>query len=173
MSEHRYPTRRLMEDYARGAAGLVFLAIALVPMHWILHLVFGLVAVLLLSFGVRTYLRGRSRIVLDDSGIAVVGPRSRRLDWTALAGFKLRYFSTRRDRKQGWMELTLTGPGAKLAIESQIDGFEAIVRRAAAAAKARGLTVDPSTAGNLVALDVPVPRGSDLGGSDLGGMVPD
>ena len=159
MSEHRYPARSLMEDYARGAAGLVFLGIALVPMHWVLHLVFGLVAALLLSFGVRTFLRGRSRIVLDEGGIAIVGPIGKRVAWTALDGLKLRYFSTRRDRKRGWMELTVRGAGAKLAIESQIDGFEEIVRAAAKAAVARGLTVDPSTEGNLAAMDVTVPRG--------------
>jgi hypothetical protein len=159
MSEHRYPARSLMEDYARGAAGLVFLGVALVPMHWALHLVFGLVAALLLSFGVRTFLRGRSRIVLDEDGMAIVGPISKRVAWTALDGLKLRYFSTRRDRKRGWMELTVRGAGAKLAVESQIDGFEEIVRAAAKAAVARGLTVDPSTEGNLAAMDVTVPRG--------------
>jgi hypothetical protein len=167
MSEHRYPTRNLIEDYARGAAGLVFLAVALVPMHWALHLVFGVIAALLLGFGVRTLLRGRSTIVLDDTGIAVVGPLAKRLAWSALDGLRLRYFSTRRDRKRGWMELTLSAAGTKLAIESQIEGFETIVRRAAAAAAARGLSVDPSTEGNLAALDVPVPRGGGLGG-----MVP-
>jgi hypothetical protein len=159
MSEHRYPVKSLAEDYARGAAGLVFLGVALVPMHWVLHLVFGLVAALLLSFGVRTFLRGRSRIVLDENGIAVVGPISKRVAWSALDGLKLRYFSTRRDRKRGWMELTVRGAGAKLAVESQIDGFEEIVRAAAKAAVARGLTVDPSTEGNLAAMDVTVPRG--------------
>ncbi|GGF32262.1 hypothetical protein GCM10011611_43050 [Aliidongia dinghuensis] len=163
MSEHRYPTRSLIEDYARGAAGLVFLAIALVPMHWALHLIFGLVAALLLAFGVRTILRGRSRILVDDDAITVEGPRARRIAWPALAGLKLRYFSTRRDRKRGWMELTLTGPGATLTIESQIEGFETIVRRAARAAAESGLAVDPSTEGNLAALDIPVPRGAELG----------
>lgn len=159
MSEHRYPARSLMEDYARGAAGLVFLGVALIPMHWVLHLMFGLIAVLLLSFGVRTALRARSRIVLDEGGIAVIGPIGKRLAWASLDALKLRYFSTRRDRKQGWMELTLRGAGAKLAIESQIEGFEDIVRAAANAAVARGLTVDPSTEGNLAAMDVTVPRG--------------
>jgi hypothetical protein len=159
MSEHRYPARSLLEDYARGAAGLVFLAIALVPMHWVLHLIFGLVALLLLSFGVRTVLRAKSRVVLDEAGIAVVGPIGKRVAWNSLDALKLRYFSTRRDRKQGWMELTLRGAGAKLAIESQIEGFEEIVRAAAKAAAQRGLSVDPSTEGNLVALDVSVPGG--------------
>ena len=158
MSEHRYPARSLAEDYARGAAGLVFLAIALVPMHWVLHLAFGLVAALLLSFGIRTYLRGRSRVVLDETGIAVVGPWGKRLAWAALDGLKLRYFSTRRDRKRGWMELSLSAPGTRLTIESQIEGFEEIVRRAVAAAAERGLRVDPSTEGNLAALDMPIPR---------------
>lgn len=159
MSEHRYPARSLMEDYARGAAGLVFLAVACVPMHWVLHLLFGLIAALLLSFGIRTYLRGRSRIVLDGAGIAVVGPIAKRLGWDTLDQLKLRYFSTRRDRKRGWMELTLKGGGTKLAVESQIDGFETIVRTAAKVASERGLAVDPSTEGNLAALDVAVPRG--------------
>ncbi len=159
MSEHRYPARSLLEDYARGAAGLAFLAIALVPMHWVLHVIFGLVACLLLSFGVRTFLRARSRIVLNDSGLALIGPAPKQVAWTALDGLKLRYFSTRRDRKQGWMELTLRGAGVKLAVESQIEGFEAIVRAAAQAAVARGLTVDASTEGNLAAMDVAVPRG--------------
>ena len=163
MSEHRYPARSLLEDYARGAAGLVFLAVALVPMHWVLHLIFGLVALLLLSFGVRTFLRGRSRIVLDGSGLALVGPVNKQVAWSSLDGLKLRYFSTRRDRKQGWMELTVRGAGAKLAVESQIEGFEDIVRAAAQAAVARGLTVDPSTEGNLAAMDVAVPRGQVVG----------
>ena len=159
MSEHRYPARSLMEDYARGAAGLAFLAVALVPMHWVLHLIFGLVALLLLSFGVRTLLRAKSRVVLDEAGIAVIGPISKRVAWNSLEALKLRYFSTRRDRKRGWMDLTLRGADAKLAIESQIEGFEEIVRAAAKAAAARGLSVDPSTEGNLVALDMPVPGG--------------
>jgi hypothetical protein len=159
MSEHRYPARSLMEDYARGAAGIVFLAIACVPMHWVLHLLFGLIAVLLLSFGIRTYLRGRSRIVLDAAGIAVVGPVAKRLGWDTLDQLKLRYFSTRRDRKRGWMELTLRGGGTRLAVESQIDGFETIVRTAAKVASERGLAVDASTEGNLAALDVAIPRG--------------
>jgi hypothetical protein len=159
MNEHRYPARSLLEDYARGAAGLVFLAVALIPMHWVLHVIFGLVALLLLSFGVRTILRARSRIVLDENGIAVIGPIGKRIAWASLDGLKLRYFSTRRDRKRGWMELTLRGAGSKLAIESQIEGFEGIVRAAAVAAIDRGLSVDPSTEGNLAALDVTVPRG--------------
>jgi hypothetical protein len=162
MSEHRYPARSLMQDYARGAAGVVFLAIACVPMHWVLHLVFGLMAALLLSFGLRTYLRSRSRIVLDATGIAVVGPRARHLAWADLSQLKLRYFSTRRDRKQGWMELNLKAGGTSLAVESQIEGFEEIVRRATQAAIARGLAVDPSTEGNLAALDMPVPRGGTV-----------
>jgi len=159
MSEHRYPAHGLMLDYARGAAGLLFLALALVPMHWVLHLVFGLVALLLLSFGVRTWLRGRSRIVLDGAGIAVEGPIAKRVPWDTLDLLRLRYFSTRRDRKRGWMELTLGGGGAKLAIESQIEGFETIVQTAASAAIRRGLAVDASTEGNLVAMDIAVPRG--------------
>jgi hypothetical protein len=158
-SAHVYPTHSLMSDYARGGAGLAFLALALVPMHWSLHLFFGAIAALLLAFGARTFLRARSRVLVDEAGIAIEGPWGKHLAWTALDGLKLRYFSTRRDRKRGWMELTLIGAGARLTIESQIGGFETIVRRASAAADAQGVAVDASTAGNLASLDVPVPRG--------------
>jgi len=152
-----YPHRALLADYARASAGLVFAAIVLfLPLHWALSIVFGAIAALLLGFGLRTWLRQRSRIELSETGIAVAGPWPRRIDWAELAEFRLRYFSMRRDRKHGWMELTLKGKAAKLSIESQIDGFETIVEQAARAAA--GLDIDEASLVNLGALGIAAPK---------------
>src|SRR3712207_7642011 len=62
--------------------------------------------------------------------------------------------SPRRDRKSGWMQLELTGGGAKLSLDSRIVGFGEVVRRATEAAAARHLQVSESTATNLEALGV-------------------
>lgn len=156
-SSFAYPVRVLLGDYARAASAFLFLgAILFLPLHWALMLVFGAIAALLLVFGLRTYLRQRSRIVLTETGIQLTGPRPRRIAWSELDGFRLRYFSMRRDRKQGWMELTLRAPGGSLSIESQIDGFEQIV--GAAAKAAAGLEIDEASLANLGALGIVRPK---------------
>jgi hypothetical protein len=154
-----YPRAALLGDYARAATGLVFAALALaLPLHWVVATGFGLAAALLAGFGIRTAIRQQSRIELSDEGIALRGPIERTIAWTALDGFALRYFSMRRDRKQGWMELRLRGGGRRLGIESQIQGFDEIVQRAANAAGARKLPLDTATETNLAAMGIAVPR---------------
>ena len=39
------------------------------------------------------------------------GPFSAALRWAELSGVTLRYFSTRKDREKGWMQLILKGSG--------------------------------------------------------------
>jgi hypothetical protein len=152
-----YPVRVLLGDYVRAASAFLFLgAILFLPLHWALMVLFGAIAALLLVFGLRTYLRQRSRIELTETGIALTGPRPRRIAWSELDSFRLRYFSMRRDRKHGWMELTLRAPSGTLSIESQIDGFEQIV--AAAAKAAAGLAIDEASLANLSALGIKLPK---------------
>jgi hypothetical protein len=151
-----YPRAAIVADYARASAGLVFAAMVLaLPMQRALAILFAALALLLAAFAARTALRQASLIVLSDAGIALEGPLGRRIAWSELDGLKLRYFSMRRDRKRGWMELTLSGGGRRLSIESQIEGFEAILAGAAEAAAARRLKLDETTAANLAAFDVP------------------
>jgi hypothetical protein len=152
-----YPRRVLLADYARASAGLGFAAAVLfLPMHWVLALVFGGIALLLLGFGLRTGLRQLSRVEVTESGIAISGPLPRRIAWADLAEFRLRYFAMRRDRKHGWMELTLKSKAARLSIESQIEGFPTIVERAARAAAA--LSLDEASLVNLGALGIALPK---------------
>jgi hypothetical protein len=158
-----YPPLALLADYARASAGLLFAAAALfLPLHWALSVVFVAIALLLLGFGLRTLVRQRSRVELSDTGIAIAGPLPRRIEWAELSQFRLRYFSMRRDRKHGWMELTLKGRTGNLSIESQIAGFETIVERAARAAS--GLVIDEASLVNLGALGIAAPKARKMAG---------
>ena len=71
-----------------------------------------------------------------------------------LERIKLRYYGTKRQERGrgGFMQLTLKGGGASLACDSGIEGFRYIAWRAAKAARDNGVSVDPASAGNLLAL---------------------
>ena len=84
----------------------------------------------------------------------------RHLPWDRLTRCTLGYYSTRRNRDRGWMQLTLKVGRRNLRIDSQIEGFELIVRRAVHAAAARGIAFDHTTQENLRALGI-VPGDAD------------
>jgi hypothetical protein len=75
--------------------------------------------------------------------------------WRDIASLELRYFATKRDRSEGWMQLTLKSADATLRLESALEGFENITRAAAQAAAQRGLPLSPPTLENLRALELP------------------
>jgi hypothetical protein len=67
---------------------------------------------------------------------------------------KLAYYSTRRDRKSGWMQLQLGAGRARMSLDSRLDGFEQVARQAADIASERGLALSDATAANLQALGI-------------------
>lgn len=160
MTAHRYGMAELGGDYARGAAGLALTALPLflLPMHWIVAVVFAAAALVFLAFLVRTWLRHRSVIEADDQGVVAHGPLGTRIAWRDLTSFKLRYFSVRRDRQKGWMQLDLRGGGRRLRIESTISGFDEIVSLAHDAALAKTLAIDDSSQANLLSLGMITPQ---------------
>jgi len=159
MSAYRYASEELRADYIRAAAGLVLTGSAMlfVPsgtvLHWILLAFFGLFGV----FGCRTWLRGKTGIETDTE--AIMRPANglpkiyaRRVRWDELRKLKLRYFSVKRDRSEGWMQLKIAGGGSSLAVDSTLVGFEEIVGLAVIAAEANKLDLDGNTRANLAAL---------------------
>jgi len=153
-SRHRYPTRAVLLDYLYAGLGLLFtlgplgLAASAGPAAWFL----GGLALLFAVYGVRTVLRHRIRILVSDDGLNADGLLRRHLPWAGLSRCTLRYYSTRRNRDGGWMQLTLRSNGRSVRVYSQIEGFDRIVRRAAHAAAGRGLSLDNATTENLRAL---------------------
>jgi hypothetical protein len=159
MSRHNYSLGSLTGDYCRAALGLamVLTPLAVVPPTPAVTAVLAVLALLFLSFGAHTVLRQIDRVEVDESGIARLGPFPKRVEWTALEGIKLAYYATRRDGANGWMQLAVKGGGRKVTLDSRIDGFVAIVARAARAAAERGVPVAPSTAANLASLGIAPP----------------
>ncbi|MDP2698104.1 hypothetical protein [Thalassospira sp.] len=152
----RYSKQAIMPDLIRAVAGIVLCGgISLVPgvielLRWI-----GLgLSILFIVYLVRTILRMKIRIHVSEYGMRLTGMTDgTAFAWPELAGFRLRYFSTRRDGKKGWFELTLTAPGSKIVTESTLDGFDKLLSLARDAAQDNGLMVDDITRTNLMRMD--------------------
>jgi len=156
MGVYRYPLNRILADYLLGGSGAAMsgLLMALAPGSGFVLILFGGLTGLFLLFTIRTAFRQRMRIAADADGITLTGGRVRSLRWDEVEAVTLRYFSTRRSRKGGWMTLTLRGQGRRVSVDSHLDGFEALARRAGEAASARHLTLDPATRSNFAALEI-------------------
>lgn len=154
----RYSDGALAADSWRAAAGL---AITLPPLlfltmnAWITGAVL-VAAVIFALFAARTALRRLTRIVVEPEGVRSETPLGTvALPWDTLTGLHLGYYSTRRDRSNGWMQMQLHGAaGQRIAIDSGLDRFEAIAELAAAMARRNGVDFTPVTVDNLLALGI-------------------
>jgi len=163
-SMHAYSAAAMAGDYLRSAAGLVpsGLLLATVPVGTFTAIVLGGFAVLFGVFGARTLLRHATRIEMTSQGVRAIGPWPQEILWSDLDRLRLAYYSTRRDRTSGWMQLELGAGRTRLRMDSRIDGFETVARRAALAAMARGLPFNDATATNLEALGIRPGLGGDV-----------
>ena len=159
MTVYRYPQRTLIGDYVRSAVGLgVGLGVLIVvPPTVVIVAIFGSITVLFLIFGFRTVQRHRVRVAVTSDGIWTAGLVTRSIPWQALDQLTLRYYGSRRQRREGrggFFQLTLRGGGVSIRLESSIERFDEIVRQAAIAVQDNGVSVDPASAGNLLDLGV-------------------
>lgn len=162
MNELRYPARALFGDYLRAGLGL---ALTLpptfaVPAGSIAQYVLGALALLFAAFGARTAARQASRVVLDPARITLSALRRTSLEWSALRAAKLNYYSTRSDRGEGWMQLTLKGSGGAaggtIRVDSNLDGFVDVARAAAAAAQANRVPLTETSRVNFTSLGIAI-----------------
>jgi len=155
MSEHRYPVAALLPDYARGVLGIVLCGGAwlLAPTAPIAVAIFGGLTVLFLVFTMRNVWRQGMRVTLSDDALAVGGFRSRTLAWRDLSGLRLRYYATRRNRQGGWMTLQLRSAGARVTLDSTLEGFAQVIDKATQEARRNGVDLDAVTLANLAALE--------------------
>ena len=112
---YRYPPRPLYGDYARAAAGLLLTGAPplLLDMNPWVALPMAAAAALFALFGARTAQRHATTIEVDDKGIAARGPLGGVVAWEDLANVRLNYYSTRRDRGLGWMQMSLKASGVE------------------------------------------------------------
>jgi hypothetical protein len=155
----RYPRQTLWADYVRAAAGVVLCGAPLLLLEVNRWLSFFLAAgfVLFALFLVRTALRHRTHYLLGPDTLCADGPAGAVVEWNRLDRMKLSYFSTKRDRSDGWMQLTVGSAGGRaVKIDSSLGGFHDVVERAARAAGETGLTLSEATRANLRAMGISV-----------------
>jgi hypothetical protein len=155
----RYPRPTLWADYMRAAAGVVLCGTPLLLLdvnRWLAAILFA--GFLLFGlFLVRTALRHHTRYVLGPDTLCADGPAGALVEWNRLDRMKLSYFSTKRDRTGGWMQLTVGSAGARqVKIDSSLDGFHDVVERAARAAEAGDVPLSDATRANLKAMGISV-----------------
>ncbi len=150
----RYPQGALASCYARGGIGLALSAGPLILVQpapaaaWVL----AAAAALFLVYFARTVCRSLTFIELDEAGIRASGPLGASIRWEELRALQLEYYSTRRDREEGWMQLKLRAARRTIRVDSDLAEFAELARAAAGHARRRGLAIDESTRNNLSAL---------------------
>ncbi len=163
MSDLRYPLAALRGDYVRAGLGLTLslAPAAAVPLASPVDYLLVPAAALFMIFGLRTWQRQKSRVVIDRQGISLFRAGQVSFAWRSIRSVRLSYFSTRADRREGWMQLTLTGEDpqrshgmCKIRIDSSLDGFEQVARCAAAAVRMNDLPVNAATRANFGALGI-------------------
>jgi len=155
----RYPRQTLLADYVRAGVGVVLCGLPLLLIdvnHWIgILLLAGFL--LFAAFFVRTALRQRTRYVLGPDTLCADGPAGTLVEWNRLDRMKLSYFSTKRDRSDGWMQLSVGSAGGRIVkVDSALDGFYDIVERAARAAETNRLELTLATRANLRSMGISV-----------------
>jgi len=156
MSLHRYPPRTLMGDYARSGLGMAlpFPPLMMFNPATLMTVVLSLVGALCAFFLLRTIERHRMIVSVDEDRISVTGVMSASLPWEDIKKLELSYYSVKRDRGGGWMQLTVRNEAATVKVDSRLEGFLDVVKRAARAAREHDVKVNPVTRANLAALRV-------------------
>jgi hypothetical protein len=164
-----YPNSAMLGDYLRAAAGFVptVAILATLPHGAVGEAVLSCFAALFGVFGIRTMLRHGTRFQMTESALLSLGFRHTRIIWGELDRMGLAYYSTRRDRREGWMQLELRSGRSRLCLDSRLEGFVTLVERSARAAETRHLPLTAATLANLDTLGVRLPTGTGmLGDSD-------
>ena len=152
----RYSAQSIRMDGLRAAAGLActLLPLALVnPLTWVAWICAAL-AVLFLIYGVRTWIRACTVARLESDGVQLADWRKRHISWAALKAMKLRYYSTQRNRDNGWFQLQLETDSERIKLDTNLDAFDQILAAAYHAALGNQLTLDTATRENLIALNL-------------------
>jgi hypothetical protein len=173
MSRHAYPASAMLGDYARAAAGLlpILAILAIAPLGSVGATVLGGFAALFAVFGIRTALRHATQVELTQEAVQASGLLRASISLTDLDGMKLAYYSTRRDRRNGWMQLELRSGSSTLRLDSRIEGFTQLVQVSARAAERCGLSLNLATLANLEALGVKVGANEDQLGHASGSVA--
>lgn len=156
MTTHRYAPQTLMGDYIRAGVGLL---LTLAMLLFLAPGTAGMITLLIIGgvclfFVLRTVDRNRTIVTLDDDTITLTGFRSTKLAWSDLARMTLAYYTVKRDKSDGWMEITLKDAQTTIKLDSRLENFGAVVIKAARVARERRIPLNQITLSNLKALNI-------------------
>ena len=147
----KYSRKSISGDYIRAITGLVItggLLLAATKIT-IFQYIFAAGALLFFGFLIRTFLRQFSSFVVTEQDLKRVGLFKRSLSWDQLNNVTMKYFSTRRDRKAGWYQLTLSDDIVKITIDSELMGFDTVMKICSDVVMQKQLTVSETTSENF------------------------
>ena len=156
MDRLRYPVSSLRGDYIRAALGMAFTGMMLIGASKVpvMFVIIGSIFLLFAGFGVQTLMRHITSIQLKEEGLVVFGFRNRKIKWSQVNGTKLRFFTVKKARDAGWMELILLTSSGKIKIDSSIDGFNKIAEAVAQAVERMDVKIDETSVENFNSLGI-------------------
>ena len=162
ISIHRYPGGAMLADYGRALVGMALTLgpVAVFNVIPVMVYILGALGALFLAFGFRTLLRHLTRVAVSSEEIRIEGPAGTAIRWRRLDAMSLKYYTTRRDKKGGWMQLKIKGEGRAVTLDSTLVGFSDIVRRALGAAEDNGVQLESRTLANLPGLGIAPAEGA-------------
>lgn len=157
---HRYPISSVAADGLRAVAGMALTLGPIVFFNLVAPVVYilGGLGALFLVFGIRTVLRHLTFVEVSAEGVTMGGPAGRAVRWQDIDAISLNYYTTKRDKQGGWMQLKIREKGCVVSLESSLPGFNAIAAQAFEAARANGVALDPRTLANLPTLGIVMPE---------------
>lgn len=151
VSIHRYRPASLMLDGLRCTFGLAATIgpLAFLDVVWPLAMIMFALGLVFSAFAVRLALQYQTSIEVSDRGIASRGLVVRRIAWEDLTSLRLAHYAPPKRPSEGWYQLMIRGQNSAVKVDSTIEDFGEIMRRAVVAADAAGLVLDPATSENL------------------------
>src|SRR5260370_12224325 len=150
----------MIGDYLRAGGGVVpsGAVFGTAPVGTVGAAVLGGFAAIFAIFGLRTVLRHGTRLEMTDTELRAQGAWRRTIAWAELDRMKLAYYSTRRDRRSGWMQLELGAGSTRVRLAIRIAAFAQLGRRAAEVAAWRDVALHDATVAHLESLGVRLPE---------------
>ncbi len=147
----KYSRKSISGDYIRATIGLIItvgLLLAATKIT-IFQYIFAAGALLFFGFLLRTFLRQFTTYTVTQRDLKTFGLFKRTLSWEKLNDVNLKYFSTRRDRKAGWYQLTLSDGIVKVVIDSELIRFNDIMKICSDVVRQKRIIVSETTSENF------------------------
>lgn len=158
MKRQKYLFSSILSDYLRSMLGLTVCGFLIIVsgVHIVVLYILGMLILLFVTYAIRTVCRHFTSISFDRDCLQVyIGVWLwREIKWSRVAGIKMRYFSTRRDKTGGWLQLIVLDGDTKISFDSHLENFAVFAERALSIAVEKKLSLNPTTLENFKSINL-------------------